>query len=277
MTNDTRHEDVGTGTVTETTVAGRPATVGRPAIAKPGVPTILFLHGAFADHHSFSGWVQRFADSGYNTVAVSLRGRLGVGPDRAAGLTFGDYVDDARAVIDEIGHPPIIVGHSLGGLISQRLAAQGRTRAIALLASAPPSTLTAQAIALPRFLPNMPRIMTGRSFVVGNGACSVLALNRVPDADRPAIHAHLTHESGKVYRAMMLGTVRVKAADVDVPVFVGGGADDRIVSRRLVRKTARHYAVEPRMYADHGHWIIGEPGWERVADDVLAWLEANDL
>ena len=273
MTNDTERDDV----LTDTTVSGRPATVGQPGIAKPGAPTIVFVHGAFSDHHSFDGWVRRFAEAGYNTLAVSMRGRLGVGPDRAAGLSFADYVDDTIAVLDELSQPPIIVGHSLGGLIAQRVASWGHARAIALLASAPAATLTAQAIALPRFAPNMPRIMTGKPFIVGNGACSVLALNRVPESDRPAIHAHLTHESGRVYRSMMLGTIRVNAADIGVPVFVAGGADDRIVSTRLVRKTARHYGVEPRLYADHGHWIIGEPGWEHVADDVLAWLGANDL
>lgn len=273
MTSDTGRKTI----VEHPTIAGRPATIGRPVHARSGAPTILLLHGAFADHHSFEGWMPYLADAGYTAVAVSQRGRLGVGPEHAAGLTFADYVDDARAVIDELAQPPVIVGHSLGGLVAQRLAAEGRTRAIALVASAPPAILTAQAIALPRFGPKMPKIMAGRPFIVGNDACSVLALNRVPDEERPAIHAHLTHESGKVYRALMFGTVRIKSADVTVPVFVCGGDDDRIISTRLVHKTARHYRVEPRIYAEHGHWLIGEPGWTQVADDVLAWLATNGL
>ncbi len=259
-------------TLEETTIAGFPASVSRPAKRRPGAPTVLFLHGAFADHVAFRGWVRRFAAVGYPTVAVSRRGRLGVGPERAAGLSFDDYVDDTKAVIDELGGTPVLVGHSLGGLVAQRLAEEGRASAVALLASAPPAMLTAQAIALPRFAPNMPRIMAGRPFIVGNDACSVLALNRVPEEDRPAIHAHLTEESGKVYRSMMLGTIRVKAAKVQIPVFVAGGAQDRIISPRLVRTTARHYGVEPRLYDEHGHWILEEPGWEHVADDVLTWL-----
>ena len=133
--------------------------------------------------------------------------------------------------------------------------------------------LTAQAVALPRFAPQLPRIMTGRPFIVGNDACSVLALNRVPEADRPGIHAHLTHESGAVYRSMMLGRVRIDAAKVDVPVFVASGPDDRIVSPRLARRTARHYGTAARSYAGRAHWLVQEPGWEEIADDVLGWLE----
>jgi pimeloyl-ACP methyl ester carboxylesterase len=71
---------------------------------------------------------------------------------------------------DAVGERPILVGHSLGGLVAQRVAELGRARAIALLAPAPPGVLTAQAIALPRFAPNVPRIMTGRPFIVGNDA-----------------------------------------------------------------------------------------------------------
>ena len=107
------------------------------------------------------------------------------------------------------------------------------------------------------------------------GACSALALNQVPPDQRPPIHAHLTHESGKVYRSLMFGTTRVKASKVRVPVFVAGGTEDRIVSPRLVRKTARHYGTEPRLYDRHGHWIIQEPGWQAIADEVLAWLSSN--
>src|ERR1700724_1114730 len=113
------------------------------------------------------------------TIAASRRGRLGVGPGRAAGLRFDSYVEDTAAVLGTLPGKPILVGHSLGGLVAQRLAELGRARALVLLASAPPAMLTAQAIALPRFATNMPKIMTGRPFIVGADACSVLALNKV--------------------------------------------------------------------------------------------------
>jgi pimeloyl-ACP methyl ester carboxylesterase len=73
----------------------------------------------------------------------------------------------------------------------------------------------------------------------------------------------------------MFGTVRVNAAKVQVPVFVAGGTEDRIISPRLVRKTARHYHAEPRLYSGHGHWIIQEPGWQIIADDILSWLTTS--
>lgn len=165
-------------------------------------------------------------------------------------------------------------GIASAGCWRSKLATLARVRALVLLASAPPFMLTAQPIALPRFAPQLPRILTGRPFIVGNDACNVLALNRVPAEDRPAIHAHLTHESGKVYRSLIFGTVRINPADVTVPVFVGGGTDDRIVSASLTRRIAQHYGVPAHLYQQHGHWLIEEPGWDHIAADVLSWLDS---
>ena len=179
------------------------------------------------------------------------------------------------AVLDTLEDQAVLVGHSLGALIAQRLAEQGRARAIVLIAPAPPAMLTAQAVALPHFLPQMPRILTGRPFVVGPAACSTLALNKMPEAERPAVHAHLTHESGRVYRDLMFGSVKVDATRVQVPVYVAGGTEDRIISAGLTKKTARHYGVQPRIHEGRGHWIIGEPGWEALVDDVVSWLDTS--
>lgn len=260
--------------VTDTTVAGFPALVARANAAAPTTPTVVFLHGAFADHTCFRPWLEPFARAGFDVVAASRRGRLGVGPERAQGLDFDDYVDDTVAVLDTFDRPAILVGHSLGALLAQRIAEHGRAHAIALLAPAPPAMLTAQPIALPRFGPQLPRIMSGRPFIVGNDACSVLALNRVSEPDRPAIHAQLTHESGKVYRALMMGTVRVDASKVTVPVFVAGGDDDRIISTKLTKKTAQHYGTEAHIYEGHGHWLLDEPGSDRIRADTLDWCRS---
>ncbi len=253
--------------------AGFPTLEASPA--KTGKAPVVLLHGAFADQDCFRGWVERLAEAGRPAIAPARRGRVGVGPDKAAGLTFDDYIDDTVSVLDTLDEPAVLVGHSLGALLAQRLAEQGRARAIVLIAPAPPAMLTAQAAALPHFLPQMPRIMTGRPFIMGPGSCSTLALNAMPEDQRPAVHAHLTHESGKVYRALMLGSVRVDARKVRVPVYVAGGTEDRIISTALTRKTARHYGVRPRIHERRGHWIIGEPGWETLVDDVATWLDDN--
>lgn len=258
--------------VEQTEVAGFPALVAQPPPGVPRLATVACLHGAFSDHTGFAGWLPLLAAAGHPAYAVARRGRLGVGPERAAGLSVSDYLDDTLAAVDALSDPPVLLGHSLGGLLAQKAAEAGRGRALVLLAPAPPRMLTAQAVALPGYLPNLPRIMAGRPFLVSGNACTRLALNEVPAEQRPALHATLVPESGKVYRSMMFGTVRVDRRKVGVPVLVLGGDRDRVVSRRLLRATARHYGAELRMLPGHAHWLLGEPGSEAIAAQVVGWL-----
>jgi len=126
---------------------------------------VLFIHGAFADHSGFQKMVNQFADNGYNSYAVSRRGRLNQQPTNASGLSFSDYLQDTLAIIQEIKPTPILVAHSLGGLLAMK-ATEIITDipALVLINTAPPSMLTAQPISLPYFFPLLPKIFAGKSF-----------------------------------------------------------------------------------------------------------------
>jgi pimeloyl-ACP methyl ester carboxylesterase len=255
-----------------------PATIaGFPAIETKGAgetPPLLFVHGAFVDHDTFRPWLEFFAARGRRGVAASRRGRAGKGPQQARGLTIADYVDDTLAVIDALGELPIVVGHSLGGLIAQRIAELGKARAIVLLCPAPAAMLTAQPVALPTYLPMMPKILTGRPIRPSARGCSTIALNRMPPEACPALHSQLVHESGKVYREMIFGTFKIDFARITCPAMVVGGRDDRIVAPSLIEWTARQLGVAPRILDRHAHWLLEEPGWERIATEVGDFLDS---
>lgn len=254
--------------ISETTVGGFPA-----LRAGGRGPALLFLHGAFMTHEVWRPWMERLAARGWPVVAASLRGRLGVGPERARGVKFADYLADATRVVDALDEAPILIGHSLGGLLAQKLAEAGRARAMVLVAPAPPGMLTAQAVALPAYLPMMPKILAGTPVMPACSACERIALNCTPVEERQRVHDTLVWESGAVYREMIFGSVKVDARKVTCPTWVIGGAEDRIVSTALMRSTAARYKAELKLYEGHAHFILGEPGWESVVDDVAAWLE----
>jgi pimeloyl-ACP methyl ester carboxylesterase len=255
------------GQVSPTILAGFPAIATRGSADRP---PILFVHGAFAGHLPFARWMTALANAGWRGVAV---GRRGGSPERVADLRIADYVDDTLKAIDALGEAPVIVGHSLGGLIAQKIAELGRCRAAVLLAPAPSGMLTAQPVALRAYLSMMPKILLGRPLLPGGDACATIALNRVPQAERARIHGSLVHESGKAFREMVFGTYRVDASKVRCPVLVMGGTHDRIVSVALMRGTAKRYGAELKLYDNHGHWLLEEPGWETLAGDVAAWLD----
>ena len=249
--------------------------VGFPALRIGGRgdrPPLLFIHGAFVTHEPFAAWMEFLAAAGWRSVAVSRRGRLGVGPEKAEGLTVADYVEDTRRAVEALGEAPILVGHSLGGLIAQKIAEMGLCRGMVLLAPAPPAMLTAQPVAIPAYLRMLPKILAGQPLVPACGVCSTIALNCVPEDQHPAIHARLIHESGKAYREMIFGAIKVDAGKVRCPALVVSGGKDRIISPALARQTAARYGAELKLYPEHGHWLIEERGWQAIAGDVGEWL-----
>jgi len=256
--------------VHSTSIAGFPALITSNDSSRP---PLLFLHGAFVTHEDFAPWMAALAEHGWRCLAPARRGRLGIGPAQARGLTTADYVEDTLEVIAAMGQTPILVGHSLGGLIAQKVAEAGKARALVLLAPAPAAMLTAQAVALPALLPMFPRILAGRPIIPSCTGCARIALNRIPEGERAGLHEKLVHESGKVYRELIFGAIKVDPAKVTVPVFVAGGNEDRIVSQALLRFTARRYGASLKVYPGHAHWLIGEPGWEAIVADLAAWLE----
>ena len=255
-----------------TTIAGFPALV-TPVTSKR--PSVLFIHGSFVTHLPFAGWMEEFAKQGWHCIAASMRGRLGIGPERAKGVAIKDYVADTLKVIDTLDQLPIVVGHSTGGLVAQKIAELGKCRAAVLLSPAPAGMLTAQPVALPALIPMFPKILAGIPMLPARGGCARIVLNRIPEEQRAAIHNALVHESGMAYREMIFGTFKIDASKVHCPIYVVGGEEDRVVSPALCKQTADRYNAELRIYSGHAHWLLGEPGWEKIAGDTAMWLERN--
>lgn len=117
-------------------------------------PTLLFIHGAW---HGAWCWDEHFldffAESGFRAVALSLRGHGNSPADKRLNLcSIADYLDDVISVAESSEAPPVVIGHSLGGLIVQKYLQTQRAPAGILLASAPPNGLGAATIRLSRAL-----------------------------------------------------------------------------------------------------------------------------
>jgi pimeloyl-ACP methyl ester carboxylesterase len=252
-----------------TEIAGFPALATDADAARPRV---VFLHGAFASHQCFTRWLDLFETRGWRCIAPSLRGRLGVPPPNAERVTLWQYLEDARRMLDTLSERPVIIGHSIGGLLAQKLAEEDRCVGAVLLAPAPPWNLAPQADAIPALVPMLPGIMPGRPVRPPYWSAVRTILDRVPQPDRRRVYESLLYESGICFREALGGSVRVDRAKVRVPLRVIAASDDRVISPALARVIADYYGAEFSVLDRHGHWFIEEPGWEETAADVADWL-----
>jgi len=255
------------------------------------VRTVVFIHGAFMSAESWGPWMRRFETRGYKCVAPAWPfldhsvDDLQRNPDPRFGrLGIGEIVDNYAAIIRELGQPPILVGHSFGGLFVQMLLDRGIGAAGVAIDPAPPKGVLPGANAVRASLPvilgwgswEKVRPMPFKNFQWG----WVHTLSE-PE-QRAAFEQHVIPTSGRLFFQALLAqfTDETKVNyrnHLRPPLLIIAGELDRTVEAKMNRANFKKYArstavTEYREFPGRTHWIVGQPGWEEVADHALDWL-----
>jgi pimeloyl-ACP methyl ester carboxylesterase len=251
-------------------------------------PPVLLIHGAFCGPWSLEGLRKKFEEGGYACRAPALRFHDTPRPPLALGTTgLADYAADLEDEMRALGRPPILVGHSMGGLLAQQVAARNEVAALILLAPSapwgvPPTTLfeigAAQAMHLNPGYWNMV-LEPSRDVALAH------SLDRLPRHMRDDVCNRLVPESGRATFEIMswgLDVNHASAVDADAvsaPLLFLTGSDDRINPPSTVARIAALYKerATAEVLDGMGHWLIGEPGWEMLATRSLEWLKSKGL
>jgi pimeloyl-ACP methyl ester carboxylesterase len=235
-------------------------------------PPVVFVHGAFGRGFHFKEWVTRFSAAGYSCLAPSLPAHDPSDPVALRTLTLSDYLAPLERIRSELAVPPILIGHSMGGLLAQQLAASGPCAALVCLATAPPGPVVPQVHALPHLLPMLPALLWGRPLRPSCSAFRHLAAQDFPPQEQQELFESIGYESGLAYRAMVFGTREVRVGEIPCPVLFVSGAEDRMISGRISRAVVRRYGAEHVVLAGRGHWLIAPSAIDEAAPPVLEWL-----
>ncbi|HTE43910.1 MAG TPA: alpha/beta fold hydrolase [Gemmatimonadaceae bacterium] len=244
----------------------------------PTRPPVLFVHGYFADATIFEAWLDFFAARGVPSYAVNLRGRAGSRPGIDLGrASIEDFADDASVVAKTLDKPAV-VGHSMGGLIAQKLAERGDVSAAVLVTPAPPRGISVLSpkVAIKQ-LRYLPRILTSRVVVPDREDLRSLILNHVPAELQDAILDRLIPDSGRAGRDMSVTGVPVDAARVRCPVLAITTDDDHFIPGRIVERIARRYSATLHILKTRGHMLLLEPGWGQIADLIDHWIRDHTI
>ncbi|MGH7618269.1 MAG: alpha/beta hydrolase [Gemmatimonadaceae bacterium] len=235
-------------------------------------PPVLFVHGYFVDASVWTMWLEFFAARGIPAFAVNLRGRAGSPTSDLGRASIDDFVEDASAVARHIG-APAVVGHSMGGLIAQKLAERDEVSAGVLLTPAPPRGIK---VLSPRVamlqLKYMPAILLSRVVRPAPEDLRELVLNRIPANQQETLLAAMIPDSGRAGRDMSITGFPVDATRVRCPLLVIAAEHDHFIRPRVVERVARRYGAPFEVARGHGHMLIAEPGWDALADRVERWI-----
>ncbi|MFI2364054.1 alpha/beta hydrolase [Promicromonospora sp. NPDC019610] len=262
-----------------------------------GTP-VLFIHGLWLHSSSWGSWETRFRDEGYAPQAPGWPGDAEtVQASRQNPEAIGDHgIDDVvahfAAIIDELPELPILIGHSFGGMIAQKLLGQDRARAAIAIDAAQikgvlPLPLSALRATLPVFKSpaNKHRAvsLTAEQFRFAFG-------NAVSEAESDELFERWTIPApGKpLFEAAAANFDPHSPAKVDTdnrsrgPLLLIASGKDNTVPEAVTRATLKQYrhseaVTDLTTFPDRGHSLTIDSGWAEIAETCLVWLKKQEL
>lgn len=242
-------------------------------------PPLLFVHGGYSDAWCwlphFLPW---FAERGYATHALSLRGHgASHGRDMLFVTGLDDYAADVEHIAARLPTAPVLIGHSMGAAVVERILATRPVRAAALLSPIPPAGLLPMAARLaaeqPDYLMHLLHFDPTRltTHVLDTLRPFYFSDDVAPDVLAEAT-GHLCSESPRALLDLSLRLHWQLPERHGAALFVLGAEGDRICTPEDVRATASHHGVEAAIVPGLAHMMMLERQWERPAKELLRWL-----
>jgi pimeloyl-ACP methyl ester carboxylesterase len=251
--------------------------------------TIIFIHGMFQNPKSWASWISYFENIGYRCVAPAWPFHEGEPsvlranpPANLGDLSLQEIVDSVESLVANETEKPILIGHSVGGLVVQILVNKGLAEAgVAISTVAPNKMLSfdwgflknSMLINNP-FKGNEPFYTDPETF--HEAFCNTMSTEETI----AAFNSTATHDSRNVLRDCLGPSGEVDLDRPHAPLLFIGGEKDEIIPADLNEKNAKAYTdssslVDVRIFPGRGHFICGQPGWEEIAGYIAGWLQEH--
>ena len=259
---------------------------------------VIFIHGLWLHSASWEPWIDLFREEGYDPSAPGWPGdpdtveEARLNPESIADHGIDDVVEHYAALIGKLPVRPILIGHSFGGMIAQKLLGQDRAAAAVAIDAAQikgvlPLPLSALRATLPVFKNPANRhrsvSLTAEQFRFAFG-------NAVSEEESAELYRRWTIPApGKpLYEAAAANFNPHSPAKVDTdnsargPLLLISGGKDHTVPESVTRATLKQYRHSDAVtdflaFPDRGHSLTIDSGWREVADAVLHWLKERGL
>ncbi|GAA4857698.1 alpha/beta hydrolase [Actinomycetospora straminea] len=255
--------------------------------------TIVLVHGFWVTPRSWEQWVARYEAQGFRVIAPAYPGfeveveSLNADPSPVEALTVPAIVEHLEEILRGLSSPPIIIGHSAGGAFTQILLDHGFGAAGVALNSAP--TEGVPVIPLSQVRATFPVLKNPanrhRAIRYDFAHWNYAFTNTFPEEQARALYErYAVPVSGRILVESALanltpghqGTWVDYHNDRRAPLLFVAGSCDNIMPPKVQWSNAAHYKSEKTItevveYGSKPHLLPAAPGWEEIADYVLAW------
>jgi pimeloyl-ACP methyl ester carboxylesterase len=253
--------------------------------------TIVLVHGFWVTPRSWEDWIARYEQAGYRVLAPAYPGfeveveALNADPSPIEAVTVPQIVEHLESVVGALDRPPIIMGHSAGGVFTQILLDHGFGAAGVAINSAP-----TEGVAV------VPLTQVKASFpVLKNPANRHKAVGLTfeqwqyaftntfsEERSRELYERYHIPASGSIFWGSALANIHPGKDDTYVdyhndsraPLLFISGTDDHLMPPKIQQSNARHYksdTITEIMTFEGPHLLPSKDGWEAVADYALDW------
>jgi Lysophospholipase len=259
-------------------------------------PDVVLIHGLWVTALSWEHWIERYTERGYNVIARGWPGmdvdveQLRKDPESVANLGITDIVDHFDRIVRDLERPPILIGHSFGGLIVEVLLDRGLGAAGVAIDPAPVKgilklPLSTLRVSFPvlRNPANLHRStsLTPEQFhyaftntLSDTEAAAVYERYEVPGPDRILFQAGLANFNPNAPTRVNFHN------DTRAPLLLIAGGKDHISPASLTKANFDLFKdskaiTDFKEFPERSHFTIGEKGWEAVADYAIDWAVRN--
>ena len=261
-------------------------------------PPVMFIHGLWLHASSWDPWVEHFERAGYRAVAPGWPGEpvdvvaARQDPESVANFGIAEVAAHFSQQIDALDAKPILVGHSFGGMLAEKLLGDDRgAAAVAIDAAQIKGVLPLPLSSLRSTLPVFKNPANKHKAVMLTEEQFRYAFaNAVPDEEAAALYERwaVPAPGRPLFEAAAANFSPHSPAKVNTgnqergPLLLIMGGKDHTVPEAITKSTLKQYkhssaATDLIEFPDRGHSLTVDAGWKDVADATLTWLDKQGL
>jgi pimeloyl-ACP methyl ester carboxylesterase len=255
--------------------------------------TILFIHGMYMTALCWEHWLDFFQAKGYRCIAPAWPDRNKPvrilrkdHPDPQLGrLTLSNVIEHYASLIHMLDERPILIGHSMGGLVVQLLLQRFEAIAGVAIDSAPPQgVFTFNQDFIKSNWPHInPFVSQASPIQMKLERFQYTFVNDLPlEVQQAAFERYVVPESRRVPAESLTNVAAIDFRSPHPPLLLVAGSNDHLIPAQLNQTNYKKYKRSPSItdfkeFPSRTHFIIGQPGWEEVAEYIAAWLDEKGM